>query len=198
MLFVITLINRGRLQQRIKIVMAESNRNIPSNIWTLGHSTRSIEEFIEILKSFDIETLADVRSLPGSNRFPHFNKEELKKSLEANTINYIHILLLGGRRKTNKDSKNTAWLNKSFRGYADYMETQEFKEGIDELLNITSKSKTAIMCAEAYWRKCHRSMISDYLKSLGLNVFHISGIGKGEEHKFTEPSKIVQGELQYK
>ncbi len=178
--------------------MAEPKREIPSNIWTIGHSTRSIEEFIEILKSFDITTLADVRSLPGSKRFPHFNKEELKISLELNAINYIHILSLGGRRKTNKGSKNISWRNKSFRGYADYMETQEFKKGIDEVLEIALKSKTAIMCAEAYWRKCHRSMISDYLKSLGINVFHISGIRKGEEHKFTEPSKIVQGELQYK
>src|SRR5438552_15093567 len=151
-------------------------------IWTIGHSTRGIEEFLEILKSFDVKTLADVRSLTGSRRFPHFNGEALNKSLKENNINYIHMPVLGGRRKAKENSENNAWRNKSFRGYADYMETEKFKKGIEKLIQIAEKSRTDIMCAEAYWQKCHRSMISDYLKSLGINVFHINGVAKGEEH----------------
>jgi len=135
--------------------------------------------------------------MPGSRRYPHFNKEALTQTLKENNIKYIHLPELGGRRKANENSANTAWRNKSFRGYADYMETDEFKEGIENLLKIAQKSNTAIMCAEAYWRKCHRSMISDYLKSAGVLVFHIISCGKGEEHPYTEPAKIIQGELDY-
>ena len=159
-------------------------------IWTIGHSTLPIEDFINILKSFDIKLLADVRSYPGSGKYPHFNKEALEKTLSKNHIQYVHMPLLGGRRKTLKDSKNTQWRNLSFRGYADYMETKEFAEGIDELLQKAKEKKTAIMCAEGYWRKCHRLMIADHLKSTGVKVFHITGIDKYQEHSFSEPFKL--------
>jgi len=166
-------------------------------IWTIGHSTRSIEDFIEMLQAFKIEVLVDVRSFPGSRRFPQFNKENLAESLLTNKIEYLHILRLGGRRTPKKDSKNRGWKHESFRGYADYMETEYFKKGIDELAEITEKRKTAIMCSEAVWWKCHRSMISDYLKLHGWTVMHIMDKIKAEEHPYTQVAKIVNGELDY-
>lgn len=169
----------------------------PAEIWTIGHSTHSIEVFTEILKSFNIELLADVRSLPGSKRYPQFNKEALEQSLKENKIYYVHIPELGGRRKAKKDSNNTAWRSKAFQGYADYMETDEFKKGIIKLSEIANKKRTACMCAEAVWWSCHRSLISDYLKANGVTVNHIMGVNKCQEHPFTSPAKVVQGELKY-
>ena len=166
-------------------------------IWTIGHSTRSLEEFISLLHSFRIELLADVRSLPGSRRFPHFNKESIEKSLAEEKIEYKHFPELGGRRKAKKDSTNTAWRNSAFRGYADYMESDEFKKGILKLEGLAPKKKTAIMCAEAVWWRCHRSLIADDLKHRGWKVMHILGEGKSEEHPYTSPASIVQGELNY-
>jgi uncharacterized protein (DUF488 family) len=177
--------------------MNNEDRNLPNEIWTIGHSTHSIDEFNSTLKSFNIEVLADVRSLPGSKRYPHFNKEALAKSLEEQSIQYIHIPELGGRRKVKKDSHNTAWRNDSFRGYADYMETEGFLKGIEILLGIAKDKRTAIMCAEALWWRCHRSMISDYLKSIGVNVTHILGINKCEEHPYTKAARIKNGKLSY-
>ena len=144
-------------------------------ILTIGHSTRTLQEFISLLKENDVEALADVRSYPGSRRFPHFNKEILSGSLRKENIEYIHIPLLGGRRKSAKDSNNIAWKNPGFRGYADYMETRDFKKGIVELLTLARIKITAYMCAEAYWRQCHRSLISDYLKVKGWKVNHKIG-----------------------
>ena len=166
-------------------------------IWTIGHSTRPLEELIQMLQSFDIEILVDVRSFPGSRKFPQFNKESLEITIPENHIEYLHIKELGGRRKINKDSKNTAWRVLAFRAYADYMETEDFKKGILQLEKIASKSKVAYMCSEAVWWRCHRSMISDYLKVHGWVVNHIMGIGKEEEHPYTSPAKIVNGELSY-
>jgi len=166
-------------------------------IWTIGHSTRSIEKFVEMLMSFNIEVLVDIRSFPGSKRFPQFNKENLSGSLLTNKINYVHILRLGGRRTPKRDSKNTGWKHESFRGYADYMETEYFQKGIDELIEIAEKRKTAIMCSEAVWWKCHRSMISDFLKLSGWNVQHIMDKMKADEHPYTQPAKIIDGKLDY-
>ena len=166
-------------------------------IWTIGHSTRSIEEFIEMLLTFGIEILVDIRSFPGSKRFPQFNKENLAESLLTNKIEYVHILRLGGRRTPTKDSKNTGWKEEAFRGYADYMETEYFKKGIEELIEIAEKRKTAIMCSEAVWWKCHRSMISDYLKLNGWTVLHIMDKTKTEEHPYTQVAKITAGKLDY-
>lgn len=168
------------------------------SVWTIGHSTLSIEEFIERLKSFEIQLLADVRSYPGSRRYPHFNKEELSSSLADAGIRYEHFPDLGGRRRARPDSLNIVWRNESFRGYADYMETKEFRAGIGRLLNIASTQRIAIMCSEAVWWRCHRSMISDYLKVKGTEVNHIMATGKAEPHPFTSPAAIVDGELSYR
>lgn len=166
-------------------------------IWTIGHSTHPIEEFLAYLKSFSIELLVDVRSLPGSNKFPHFNRERLEKSLEDSGIQYSYIEKLGGRRKFNANSTNTIWRNKSFRSYADYMETEGFQEGLAELKKLAATQRAAIMCAEAVWWRCHRSMISDALKAEGWKVEHIMGKDKEQEHPYTAPAHIVDGKLVY-
>ena len=166
-------------------------------IWTIGHSTRSFEEFLAMLHSSKIQLIADIRSYPGSRRFPQFNKEALEISLPQNNIEYIHLKNLGGRRKANPDSKNTSWRNLAFRGYADYMETNNFKREIQNLEKIALKQRTAYMCSEAVWWRCHRSMVSDYLKVQGWKVMHIMGIGKEDEHPYTAPAKIIDNELSY-
>ena len=167
-------------------------------IWTVGHSTHSSETFNEILSANEIEVLVDVRTYPGSRRYPQFNKPALAESLESIGINYKHEPRLGGRRAPRKDSHNTAWRNAQFRGYADHMETDEFKEGIKVLLELARHSRTTVMCAEAVWWRCHRSLIADYLKAEGHTVIHIMGAAKTEEHPFTSAASIVEGKLSYR
>jgi uncharacterized protein (DUF488 family) len=166
-------------------------------IWTIGHSTRSFDEFIAILKSFKIQRIADIRNFPGSRRYPHFNKETLEASLPANNIKYIHFKELGGRRKPRPDSINTGWHNDAFRGYADYMETDAFRKSVTDLQELASKERLAYMCSEAVWWRCHRSLVSDYLKVNGWTVIHIMGIEKSEEHPYTSPARIVNDQLLY-
>ena len=167
-------------------------------IWTIGHSTRTIEKFISLLEEHGIKLLADVRLLPGSKRYPHFNKETLADSLGKIGICYEHFPELGGRRKPREDSPNTAWRNESFRGYADHMETAEFANGIARLQKMADRDgATAIMCAEAVWWKCHRSLIADYLKADGVAVIHIIDASKAEPHPFTSAARIVDGKLSY-
>src|SRR6266550_3880661 len=168
------------------------------SLWTIGHSTLSIEEFLNKLRSFEIQLLADVRSYPGSRRYPHFNREKLSGSLAAADIRYEHFPELGGRRRARPDSLNMTWRNESFRGYADYMETNEFREGIDRLVEIATTLRTAIMCSEAVWWRCHRSLVSDYLKVKGIEVNHIMSIGKAEPHPFTSAARIINGALSYR
>jgi len=171
---------------------------IEVGIWTIGHSTRSIEEFVDALKSYEIQVLVDVRSFPGSRRYPHFNREALRGSLRAAGIDYVHLPELGGRRKPRPDSLNMTWRYGSFRGYADYMETDEFRTGIDRLLTLARDRRTAIMCSEAVWWRCHRSMISDYLKAKDVDVIHILAAGKSAAHAYTSAARIVNGELSYR
>lgn len=166
-------------------------------IWTIGHSTRSSEEFLNLLKSFTIKQLIDVRRYPGSRKFPHFNTENLKANLAQNNIAYLHLVELGGRRRANPDSKNTVWRHPSFKGYADYMETPDFKKAFKTLEKSATAKHSAIMCSEAVWWRCHRSMISDQLKANGWEVIHIMGENQPQEHPFTKPAKIKDGQLTY-
>lgn len=167
-------------------------------IWTIGHSTRTMEEFLGLLRSFGIETLADIRSFPGSRKFPHFNSENLRNVLSRNGIKYLPVPLLGGRRKVVSDSQNTQWRHPAFRGYADYMETDGFRAGINILTAEAAEHKTAFMCSEAVWWRCHRSMVSDYLKAEGWKVMHITGPGKTEEHPYTSAARLENGQLTYR
>ena len=167
-------------------------------IWTIGHSTRSIDNFIAALQANEIKLVADVRLLPGSKRHPQFNKEAFADSLDKGGISYAHFPELGGRRRPKPDSHNTAWRNDAFRGYADHMETKEFHDGIARLLTLASEAgPTAIMCAEAVWWRCHRALISDFLKVRGIEVIHIIDATKTQSHPFTSAAHIIDGRLTY-
>ena len=168
-----------------------------STIFTIGHSTRSIDEFLELLFSFDIKIVADIRRLPGSRKFPQFDQDALKISLEENGIQYVYLEELGGRRKVAPDSKNTTWRNKSFQAYADYMETESFENGVEELVKLALEKPITMMCSEAVWWRCHRSMVSDYFKAKGWEVLHIMSLGKATEHPYTSPARIVDGQVFY-
>ena len=151
-----------------------------------------------MLQSFSISLVADVRNFPGSRRYPQFNKEALENSLKQTGIDYIHLKELGGRRKPLADSINTNWRNEAFRGYADYMQTDEFKNGMNKLEKLATKQTTAYMCSEAVWWRCHRALVSDYLKVKGWNVMHIMGVGKAEEHPYTSAARITDSKLSYR
>ncbi|MDQ6656304.1 MAG: DUF488 domain-containing protein [Verrucomicrobiota bacterium] len=167
-------------------------------IWTIGHSTRTADEFIAALQAHGIRLLADVRLLPGSKRYPHFNADMLSAALNNYGIRYEHFPELGGRRKPRPDSPNTAWRNDSFRGYADHMETPEFAAGIARLQELaTTTGPAAIMCAEAVWWRCHRALVSDYLKVRGVEVLHIIDAKKAALHPYTSAARIVHGRLSY-
>src|SRR5438270_2362101 len=169
----------------------------PVTLWTIGHSTRSIEDFIALLDAHNIRALADVRQFPGSRRHPQFGQNALTKSLADAGIEYVHFLELGGRRRSQPNSPNTAWRNEAFRGYADYMMTDAFTAGIERLLHLAKEKPTAIMCAELLWWRCHRSLIADYLKAKGHQVIHILDGKKADEHPFTSAARIVRGKLSY-
>ena len=166
-------------------------------IYTIGHSSRPFDEFMAMLQSFSVELVADVRSLPGSRKYPQYDKEALEVSLPANNTAYMHLINLGGRRRPDKNTRNTGWRHVAFRGYADYMQTEKFSEGIEELVKVGSKLTTAYMCSEAVWWRCHRAMVSDYLKLRGWKVMHIMAVGKATEHPYTSPAKIINGRLSY-
>lgn len=166
-------------------------------IYTIGHSTHPIEVFIAMLRSFGIRQVADIRGLPGSNKYPQYNQESLQVSLAAAGIAYMHIPALGGRRRVHRDSHNTRWRNASFRAYADYMETDGFAAGIAQLIDAAEREPTAYFCAEAVWWRCHRSLVSDYLKAHGWRVMHITGVGRAEEHPYTSAARVVDGQVRY-
>jgi uncharacterized protein (DUF488 family) len=154
--------------------------------------------FISLLEENGIKLVVDVRSFPGSRRYPQFNKEALADSLGQHGIRYEHFADLGGRRKPKHTSHNTAWRNASFRGYADYMETEEYRQGVDRLIDLAKEvGPTAIMCAEAVWWRCHRALISDYLKARGIEVMHILDANKTELHPFTSAAHLIDGTLSY-
>jgi uncharacterized protein (DUF488 family) len=166
-------------------------------VWTIGHSTRSLDELLELLASFDIEALADVRRHPGSRRLPWFLRESLEKSLPAKGLEYRWMPALGGRRKPRPDTPNTAWRNESFRGYADHIQTAEFAAGLDELLALARERRTVMMCAELLWWRCHRALISDVLKVRGIEVVHILDARQTKVHPYTSAATVVDGRLTY-
>ena len=167
-------------------------------IWTIGHSTHSIAEFLSILRDHDIQSVADIRRFPGSKRLPHFNKESLRNSLEAAGIEYHHFEGLGGRRNPVPGSRNSGWKVLAFRGYADYMETQAFVNGLDELVVLAGAMPTAIMCAEAVPWRCHRQLVADALVARGVEVRHITSISSAPLHTLTDFAQVEQGRVAYR
>ena len=166
-------------------------------IYTIGHSTRTIEQFIELLKAHDIEELVDVRTIPKSRHNPQFGAEELAASLQRAGIAYKHLAKLGGLRHASKDSVNLGWQNISFRGFADYMATSEFQAGLDELKALAEKKTVAIMCAEAVPWRCHRSLIADALAVQGWQVLHIQSRKTASPHELTTFLKVHDGKITY-
>jgi uncharacterized protein (DUF488 family) len=168
-------------------------------IYTIGHSTRSLDELVAALRGHGIKTLVDIRSFPMSRRLPHFNRESLERELPKYGIAYVWMKELGGRRKkTRDDSPNTGLRNESFRNYADYMMTDEFASAIDRLLEIADRDKTAIMCAERVYFKCHRMLVSDYLVAHGHTVLHIDDEKRAVRvHKLMPEARLGEGKLVY-
>ncbi|SRR6266404_6585932 len=166
-------------------------------IYTIGHSTRSIEQFLGLLQAHNIEELVDVRTVPQSRHNPQFGQEELAAALQQAGIGYMHLGKLGGLRHSSKDSINLGWQNSSFRGFADYMATPEFQQGLDELKAIAEKKRVAIMCAEAVPWRCHRSLIADALTTQGWQVLHIQSKKTASPHEPTPFLKVQDGKLTY-
>jgi uncharacterized protein (DUF488 family) len=166
-------------------------------IYTVGHSTRTTEQFLELLKAHGIEELVDVRTIPRSRHNPQFGAEELAASLQQAGIAYMHLGKLGGLRHASKDSINLGWQNTSFRGFADYMATPEFKSGLDELKSLAEQKTVAIMCAEAVPWRCHRSLISDALTIQGWQVLHIQSRKTANPHELTPFLKVQDGKITY-
>lgn len=166
-------------------------------IMTVGHSTRTIDEFLDLLKAHGVEAVVDVRTVPRSRHNPQFNHDTLPASLKAEGIEYIHMPRLGGLRHARKDSRNTGWRNSSFRGFADYMQTEEFETGIKELIELSRDGRIAVMCAEAVPWRCHRSLIADALSVRNIKVEHIMGPKKLQEHKLTPFARIKGVEITY-
>lgn len=167
------------------------------SVWTIGHSTRSIEEFLELLAAHGIEAVADVRRHAGSRKYPQYGQEALASSLAAVGIDYEALPELGGRRRPRADSPNTVWRNASFQGYADHMDSAEFRAGMERLRALGRRRRTAIMCAEAVWWRCHRALISDYLKAEGARVCHILDAKTPREHPYTSAARVRAGTLSY-
>ena len=168
------------------------------SVWTIGHSTRTIDEFLLLLTSNSIEVVADIRRFPGSRKYPHFNQGNLSRSLADTGVEYVEFPELGGRRRPRPDSPNIVWRNESFRGYADHMATEEFHHGVERLLTLAAARRTAIMCSEAVWWRCHRALVADHLKSTGVTVYHILSVTKTEEHRYTSAARIADGKLTYR
>ena len=171
---------------------------MPTTLHTIGHSTRTLDEFVSALKAHGIETLVDIRAYPMSRRLPHFNRESLESELSKRGIHYVWLKALGGYRKaTRKDSPNTALRNASFRNYADYTLTPEFEEGMSQLLQLAEHSRTAYMCAERVYFRCHRMIVSDWLAAHGHEVLHIDAEGPTRPHKLTAEARMVDGRMVY-
>ena len=168
-----------------------------ATIFTIGHSTRTFEELVEILRAHGVKAVADVRLIPRSRRYPHFNDEALARELPRHGIAYISFQSLGGRKRPMKDSPNTGWRNDSFRGYADFMQTADFEAALHDLMEAAAKQPTATMCAEAVPWRCHRSLISDALLVRDWNVLDIYDAKKATPHKLTKFAKVEGTRVTY-
>ena len=163
-----------------------------ARIYTVGHSTRSAEELVELLRAHGVQTLVDIRTVPRSRTNPQFNQDTLPKTLAREDLRYVHLSRLGGLRKAREDSPNGAWRNRSFQGYADYMLTEEFAQGLEELRELTADGPLALMCAEAVRWRCHRSLVADALYARGVVAQHITSRTRAEPHKLT-PFAVLHG-----
>jgi uncharacterized protein (DUF488 family) len=174
-----------------------SGMNQPIQIFTIGHSTHTADRFVSLLQAHEIRQLVDVRTIPRSRRHPQFNANTLDTFLASHGIAYRHAPELGGLRKPRSNSLNTAWRHPGFRGYADHMETEEFRRGVDNLLEFAGRSRTVLMCAEAVWWQCHRQLLADALLARGVPVCHILPGGEAKPHRMSEFAKLTGEGLRY-
>ena len=179
------------------MIVASRRKNPSLSLWTVGHSTRSLEEFVSLLKVHGIERLVDIRTLPGSKRFPHFNQENLSPALEREGIEYRHMPGLGGLRKPRKDSVNLGWRNTSFRGFADYMQSEAFEENLKTLMELAREKPSTVMCAEAVPWRCHRSLIADALLQRRVKVRHMLNGKKPKPHSLTAFARVKGRKVVY-
>jgi len=168
-----------------------------TTLWTIGHSTQTLEQLIDSLLAYGISLLVDVRTIPRSRHNPQFNRESLSDDLKPAGIAYRHEKGLGGLRKPRKDSTNLGWRNAGFRGYGDYMETDEFELHLDALIEMATESPVAVMCAEAVPWRCHRSLIADALIARGIDVVHILSGKRGQPHRMTTFARVAEGRVTY-
>jgi uncharacterized protein (DUF488 family) len=166
-------------------------------IFTIGHSTRSADDFLALLQAHEITGIADVRAMPRSRRHPHFSREALTARLADAGIEYRHFPALGGMRVPRDDSSNGGWRDAAFRGYADYMETAAFATAIAALLEFARGARVAVMCAEAKWWECHRQLIADTLVARGVDVLHILSFKDRPAHELTSFARVIDGRVQY-
>ena len=166
-------------------------------VWTVGHSTRTLPEFVAVLAAYDIELVADVRRFPGSRRLPQYLRGALEQELPRAGLDYLSIPALGGRRRPTSKPAASAWRHAAFQGYADHVETEEFAGGLMELLMVAWGLRTALMCAEVLWWRCHRRMIADVLVALGAHVIHIIDGKTVQVHRLAPPARLVRGVLTY-
>ncbi len=163
-----------------------------AHVYTVGHSTRTLDELVELLRAFEVNVLVDIRTIPKSRHNPQFHGDVLRSRLRSRRIRYVHLAELGGLRHARKDSINMAWRNTSFRGYADYMQTEDFEVGLAKLHELAAGKQIALMCAEAVPWRCHRSLVADALTVRGARVDHITSVKRAAEHRMT-PFAVVSG-----
>jgi uncharacterized protein (DUF488 family) len=166
-------------------------------LYTIGHSTRTLEELVALLGDCGVSILADIRTIPRSRHNPQFEQDALRTALSRRRIRYVHLRALGGLRRTRKDSPNAGWRNASFRGYADYMQTADFERGLSELGELTQQGTVAVMCAEAVPWRCHRSLVADALTVRGAHVEHITGPGQSHPHRLTPFAHVEDTRITY-
>ena len=174
-----------------------TSRQKPLSVFTIGHSTRAIDDFIELLRANGVKQLIDIRTIPKSRRNPQFGSEALAAALPAAGIDYVHMKALGGLRHPRKDSVNLGWRNESFRGYADYMQTPEFTTALESAIRLSAKKRTALMCAEAVPWRCHRSLVSDALLARGIDVLEIISDAAPKEHTLTSFARVEGTRVTY-
>ena len=170
---------------------------MPPTVWTIGHSTRPIDEFLDVTTAHGIELIADVRRFPGSRRLPQYAAPAFEDALAARGIAYRWFPALGGRRRPDAESVNVGWRHPAFRAYADHVATEAFAEGLFELLLVAPGVRTAVMCAEILWWRCHRRLIADVLTTLAVPVLHIRDARAAEPHRLAPPARLVGGRLTY-
>ncbi len=177
--------------------MNEREGEASRTVFSIGHSTRALDDFISLLKAHEIAEVVDIRTVPRSKHNPQFNRETLPETLKDAGIGYVHLAGLGGLRHTKHDSQNTGWRNTSFRGFADYMQTQEFEEALQKLIQLAKEKRVCVMCAEALPWRCHRSLIADALLIRGIRVEHIMSPTQTQTHKLTAFAKVEGKRVTY-